>query len=113
MPTGLQCLFRSVLEGTVESLMPYGAFVNLGDGLSGLVHISQISQKRINKPSEVLSVGEKVKVKLLNTNDGKISLSIKALDDGMASERLESFDYKSEGEVTTNLGSLFKNIKLD
>ena len=43
----------SVLEGTVESLQPYGAFVNLGNGLSGLVHISQICERRIKKPSEV------------------------------------------------------------
>ena len=61
----------TVLEGTVESLQPYGAFVDLKDGLSGLVHISQISQRRIKKPSEVLKVGDKVKVKVLNTNDGK------------------------------------------
>jgi len=69
----------TILEGTVESLQTYGAFIDLKDGLSGLVHISQICQKRIKKPSEVLKVGDKVKVKVLNTNDGKISLSIKAV----------------------------------
>ena len=52
-----------VTEGVVESLQPYGAFVDLGNGLSGLVHISQICEKRIKKPSEVLTVGDKVKVK--------------------------------------------------
>lgn len=62
----------TVLEGIVESLQPYGAFVDLKDGLSGLVHISQICERRIKKPSEVLKVGDKVKVKVLNTNDGKI-----------------------------------------
>lgn len=104
----------SVLEGTVESLMPYGAFVNLGDGLSGLVHISQISQKRIKKPSEVLAVGDKVKAKVLNTNDGKISLSIKALEEKEAeADTIEEFHYESEGNATTSLGSLFANLKLD
>lgn len=103
----------SVLEGTVESLMPYGAFVNLGEGLSGLVHISQISQKRIKKPSEVLTVGQKVKTKVLNTNDGKISLSIKALQEDMEADVIENFHYESEGNATTTLGSLFQNIKLD
>ena len=49
----------TVVEGRVESLMPYGAFVDLGDGLSGLVHISQISQKRLKKPSEVLTARDK------------------------------------------------------
>ena len=52
-------------EGTVESLQPYGAFVDLGNGISGLVHISQICEKRIKKPSEAISVGDKVKVKVI------------------------------------------------
>ena len=56
----------TILNGTVESLQPYGAFVALQDGLSGLVHISQICEKRIKKPSEVLKAGDKVKVKVLN-----------------------------------------------
>lgn len=104
----------SVLEGTVESLMPYGAFISLGDGLSGLVHISQISLKRIRKPSEVLTVGDKVKAKVLNTNDNKISLSIKAVAEENEAEELkemESFSYESDGEATTTLGDLFKNLK--
>lgn len=103
----------TILEGTVESLAAYGAFVNLGDGLSGLVHISQISTRRIRKPSEVVSVGDKVKVKVLNTNDGKISLSMKAIQEDMEAESIEEFNYESEGEATTSLGSLFANIKLD
>lgn len=103
----------TVLEGTVESLMPYGAFINLGDGLSGLVHISQISQKRIKKPSEVLSVGDKVKAKVINTNEGKISLSMKALEENTEADTIEDFQYESEGNATTSLGSLFANIKLD
>lgn len=104
----------SVLEGTVESLMPYGAFISLGDGLSGLVHISQISMRRIKKPSEVLNVGDSVKVKVLNTNDNKISLSIKAVAEDNETQELkdmESYQYKSEGEATTSLGDLFKNLK--
>ncbi len=105
----------SVLEGTVESLTPYGAFVNLGDGLSGLVHISQISRKRIRKPSEVLTIGDKVKAKVLNTNNGKISLSMKALEEDMEAEtdKIEEFHYESDGNATTSLGSLFANLKLD
>ncbi len=64
----------TVTEGVVESLMPYGAFVNLENGISGLVHISQISQRRIKKPSEVLKEGQKVKVKILNTIGRGVSL---------------------------------------
>lgn len=44
----------SVTTGTVEKIMPYGAFVNIGGGLSGLLHISQISEKRIKSPNEVI-----------------------------------------------------------
>lgn len=105
----------TVVEGTVESLMPYGAFVDLGDGISGLVHISQISQKRIAKPSEVLTVGQKVKVKILNTNDQKVSLSMKALQEEMVDvERpKEVREYVSGERASTSLGDLLKGIKLN
>ena len=103
-----------VTEGTVESLQPYGAFVNLGNGLSGLVHISQISEKRIKHPSAVLAVGDKVKVKVIAIKDGKLSLSMKALDDVAAEEiQEETIELPETEEVTTTLGSLFKNIKLN
>ena len=103
-----------VTEGTVESLQPYGAFVALGNGVSGLVHISQICEKRIRKPSEVLSVGDKVKVKVIAIKDGKLSLSIKEASDLMAKEvEEESFELPESGEeATTSLGALFANIKL-
>ena len=103
-----------VTEGTVEALQPYGAFVNLGNGLSGLVHISQISQKRIAKPSEVLSVGDKVKVKITAIKDGKISLSMKALEDAPAEEiREETFTLpESKEQATTSLASILAKIKM-
>ena len=104
----------TILEGTVESLQTYGAFIALQDGLSGLVHISQICQKRIKKPSEVLKVGDVVKVKVLNTNEGKISLSIKAVEEEREAEEMESLEaqeYSSDESVGTSLGDLFKNLK--
>lgn len=106
----------SIMEGTVESLMPYGAFVNLGNGLSGLVHISQISEKRIKKPAEVLSEGQKVKVKVLNTNDNKISLSIRALQEEMVDTTSASQEdmeaYVDHESASTNLGDLLSKFKL-
>ena len=104
-----------VTEGTVESLQPYGAFVDLGNGLSGLVHISQICEKRIKKPSEVLSVGDRVKVKVTAVKDGKLSLSIKEASDMRAKDiEEEVYDVPDAGEeATTSLGSLFAGIKLD
>lgn len=104
----------SILEGTVETLTTYGAFVALQDGLSGLVHISEICTKRIRKPSEVLSVGDKVRVKVLNTRDNKISLSIKAVEEDMVTDTIEDaegYEYSSGEEATTTLGDLFKNLK--
>ena len=103
-----------VTEGTVESLQPYGAFVNLGNGLSGLIHISQISEKRIKHPSAVLTVGDTVKVKVIAVKDGKLSLSMKALQDVAAEEIVEeTYDLPEAEEATTTLGSLFANIKLN
>lgn len=105
----------TIMEGTVESLMPYGAFVALPEGLSGLVHISQISQRRIKKPSEVLNTGDKVKVKILNTNDGKISLSMKAVEDNTQVdevEKVETAKYSSKEQIGTSLGDLFKKLNL-
>ena len=103
-----------VTEGIVESLQPYAAFVDLGKGVSGLVHISQICEKRIRKPSEVLAVGDKVKVKVTAVKDGKLSLSIKEATDMMAKEVEEEIEIPQSGEeATTSLGSLFANIKLN
>lgn len=108
----------SVLDGKVESLQPYGAFIDLGDGLSGLVHVSQISRARVKSPDAVLSVGQDVKVKVIAVKDGKLSLSMKALEAGAPEEEREesSFpkDYKlpKAEELGTSLGSLLKNIKL-
>ena len=102
-----------VTEGTVESIQPYGAFIDLGDGLSGLVHVSQISEKRIKIPDVVLKVGDTVKVKVIAIKDGKLSLSMKALNETAAEDLQEETIELPESEaVTTSLGSLFANIKL-
>ncbi len=107
----------SVFEGTVESLMPYGAFVAMDNGLTGLVHISKICQKRIKKPSEVLSLGQKVKVKVVEVKDGKISLSMKEFDESIEAvetDTIEEFNYVCEEDTsTTAFGAIFANIKLD
>lgn len=103
----------TVMEGTVESIMQYGAFIALGNGLSGLVHISQICQKRIANPREVLKEGQKVKVKILNTNDNKISLSMKALEEEMVDTETagEVEEYISNETAGTSLGDLLSKFK--
>ena len=90
----------TVLTGKVESLQNYGAFVRLEDGLSGLVHVSQISQKRVKSPKDVLNVGDEVKVKIIGIKDGKISLSMKALE-----EREEAPVEKVEIPKSENIGT--------
>lgn len=102
-----------VLEGKVETIQPYGAFIDLGDGVSGLLHVSQISEKRIKTPDEVLKVGDTVKVKVIKTEDKKISLSIKAVKaDEEKGEAEETFKLPETAPITTSLGDLLKDIKL-
>ena len=107
---GEKCQVGAVMEGTVETLKDYGAFVLLENGLTGLVHISQISSQRIKHPGAVLKEGQRVKVKIIGLKDGKISLSMKAVED--QDEPEEVFDYKESGNATTGLGALLKGIKL-
>ena len=101
----------TVMEGTVETLQNYGAFVKLENGLSGLVHVSQISQKRVKAPSDVLRTGDNVTVKIIGVKDGKISLSMKALEE-VPEEKVEKVDIPKSENIGTNLGDLFKNLNL-
>lgn len=107
----------TVVTGTVEQIMPYGAFVSIGEDLSGLLHISQICGRRIKSPSEVIKVGDTVNVKIIDVKDGKVSLSMKAVEeDAEVSEEVEEvapenyvFEDKS---ASSTMASLFANIKL-
>ena len=104
-----------VTEGTVETIKPYGAFVNIGNGVSGLVHISQITNmKRLRNPGEILKEGQTVKVKVTAVKDGKISLSMKALEEA-APEKFheEKVELPKTEELTTSLGSLLGGLHLD
>lgn len=77
-----------VVEGTVKRLTDFGAFVEVLPGIDGLVHVSQISHKRIENPKEALKVGQEVQVKVLEVNADaeRVSLSIKALEERLAQE---------------------------
>jgi small subunit ribosomal protein S1 len=105
-----KCQPGAIVEGTVETLKDYGAFVTLENGLTGLLHISQISSQRIKHPGAVLKEGQAIKVKILSADNGKISLSMKAIQP--EDEPEEVFDYKESGAATTGLGALLKGIKL-
>lgn len=77
-----------VVEGTVKRLTDFGAFVEVLPGIDGLVHVSQISHKRIENPKEALKVGQEVQVKVIEVNADaeRVSLSIKALEERPAQE---------------------------
>lgn len=109
----------SVLEGTVKRVKDFGAFVEILPGIEGLVHVSQISNKRIENPSEVLKSGDKVQVKVLDIKpaEERISLSMKALEekpqredrrnnDGSAS-RADIAAYKQQDDSAATLGDIF------
>lgn len=108
-----------ITEGTITRIESYGCFVEIGDGLTGLVHISQICNKFLKSPKEVVKLGMKVKVKVLSVEDGKIRLSMKEAED-IAPEVEEavndseetSMEYTDE-EATTSLAGLLKGIQLD
>ena len=102
-----------VLHGVVATIKDYGAFVDLGDGLSGLVHISQVSHKRIKHPGVALKEGQEVDVKVIDIKDGKISLSIKALLDDTEEQLEEDITIPESEEIGTSLGDLLKGYKFD
>lgn len=104
-----------IVEGKVETIKNYGAFVRMDNGLDGLLHVSQITQKRINTPYEVLKAGQSVRAKIIKIEDGKISLSTKVLEEitGGDTEKVDTAEYSDTGSIGTSLGDLLKGLKLD
>ena len=105
----------SIVDGTVVKLMDFGAFVQLESGVEGLVHLSEISEERIAKVSDVLKVGEVVKVKIgeINEKDRRISLSIREAARG--NEDFSQYKQEDEGGITLAdlLGDKLKNFKFE
>ncbi|RDW19085.1 30S ribosomal protein S1 [Oceanobacillus arenosus] len=87
-----------ILEGTVKRLVNFGAFVELLPGVEGLVHISQIANRHIGTPQEVLEVGQQVSVKVLDVNekDERISLSIKEIEQAQAEKEYKQYEKDEE-----------------
>lgn len=109
-----KCEVGAVMNGTVETLKDYGAFVALENGLTGLLHISQISTQRIKHPGVVLKEGQEVTVKIISKANNKISLSMKELiAEQEEAESHETYDYKEEGQASTGLGALLKGLKFN
>ncbi|MCI5883501.1 MAG: S1 RNA-binding domain-containing protein [Clostridiales bacterium] len=104
-----------ITEGTITRIESYGCFVEFGEGLTGLVHISQICNRFLKSPKEVVKLGMQVKVKVLSVEDGKIRLSMKEAEDiapEVESDEEIHLEYKDE-EATTSLAGLLKGIRLE
>lgn len=102
---------EGIYPGSVVKLESFGAFVRLAPGLDGLVHVSQIAEKRISKPEEVLSVGQEVQVKILkiDTAGRRISLSMKEVAQDHEKQEMDSFlDAQEPDGMSQNLGELMK-----
>ncbi|WP_340297965.1 30S ribosomal protein S1 [Bacillus velezensis] len=99
-----------VLEGKVQRLVSFGAFVEILPGVEGLVHISQISNKHIGTPHEVLEEGQTVKVKVLDVNESeeRISLSMRELEEAPKADQEDFRQYQAKEEPSTGfqLGDL-------
>ncbi len=104
-----------ITEGIIERIESYGVFVKIGGGLTGLVHISQICNKFLHSPNEVVKMGQRVKVKVLDVSEGKIRLSMKEAEDTapeVAEDGEVSMEYH-DGEATTSLAGLLAGIRIE
>jgi ribosomal protein S1 len=90
----------NIVSGKVARMTDFGAFIELEPGIDALLHVSQISKEHVEKPSNVLSIGQDITAKVVefNKEDKKISLSIKAMD--MADEPTAEQDNVEENEAT-------------
>jgi len=109
----------SVIEGKIKNITDYGAFIDLG-GIDGLVHVTDISWRKINHPSDVLTLGEKIKVKILKFDQEitRLSLGIKQLSDDPWEKVSDIFklneNYECEVSSISDLGvSLFVKNEYD
>ena len=106
----------AVLDGRVSSITDFGAFVNLGANIEGLVHVSEVSRQRVEHAKEVLKVGQKVKVQVLKIekNGKRISLSMKRLEkdpwDGVAERFTSGGAFKGKIARVTEFG-LFVEVE--
>ena len=81
-----------IVDGVVSGVVDFGAFIKFDDGLEGLVHLSELAWKRIDDPRNVISVGDKIKAKIISIDGSKVSFSIKQLKDDPWKEASEKYD---------------------
>jgi len=102
----------SIQEGIVTHIVGFGAFVQLEPGVEGLVHISQLANHRVAEASEVVQVGEKVRVKVLDVNekDRRISLSIKEAAEEKAREEFTNYQEEADTASGITIGEVLGDL---
>ena len=102
----------SVVEGKVVSLTDFGAFIELGSGVQGLLHVSELAHHRVEHPSEMLAVGQDLEVKVIKIEGRRISLSMRALQedpwDGLAQRYPVGTRVHGKVERTENFGAIIE-----
>ena len=88
-----------IVDGTVKSVVDWGAFLDL-EGIDALLHITDMSWSRVNKPSELVSVGQTIKVKITKIENGKVSVSVKALTPDPYVEAIKKYKVKEVYKAT-------------
>ena len=99
----------AVVEGKITNVTDFGIFVQLEEGVEGLVHVSEISKEKINTPVGMYNVGDNLQVKVINVSskDRKIGLSIKALDEDAGEDSTKDYKKKQAAGPAT-IGDLLK-----
>ena len=99
----------AIVEGSITNVTDFGIFVQLQEGVEGLVHVSEISKEKVTTPVGMYNVGDSLKVKVINVSskDRKIGLSIKALDVGSAEDSIQDYKKKQAAGPST-IGDLLK-----
>lgn len=101
-----------VVVGKVVNMLDFGAFVRLDEGVDGLVHVSQISRDHVNKPSDVLEIGQEVEVKIIDINEEekRISLSMRELEEiKVEKEDVENEENQDNDDFEINIGDIVKD----
>jgi small subunit ribosomal protein S1 len=103
----------SIVKGKITSLTDFGAFVEIREGVEGMIHISEVSSAKIENLASVLSVGQEVEAMILRLNpeQKKIGLSIKALEEAQEKKTMATHETKGSEKVGTNLGDLLKGLQ--
>lgn len=95
------------VDGKISKIADFGAFIEMEEGVEGLIYVSEISEQRIEKPSDALKIGDQVRAEILSVDpkERRISLSIKAL--GRSEERANYQSYMGERNKKSTLGDMF------